>query len=131
MGQGQVALFGPHLELTQGLKNQRCISAAIASATAVEEIQVALPPHIPCSRLDVFFLRVSLSRLVLCLNCCTYVSYFQHFLSHISSMLRPLSRQGCLCCPLVTTSAKGLMKLKNRLNSGRNCYFIHPTVNSV
>lgn len=44
-----------------GLQNHRCILAAIASATAVEEIQVALPPHIPSSHLDVFFLRVSLS----------------------------------------------------------------------
>lgn len=33
-------------------------------------IQVALRPQIPSSHLDVFFLRVSLSWLVLCLNCC-------------------------------------------------------------
>lgn len=61
MGQGQVALYGLHLELTQGLQNHRCISAAIASGTAVEEIQVALPPHIPSSHFDMLFLRVSLS----------------------------------------------------------------------
>lgn len=73
---------------------------------------------------------------------CRYFVYFQPFLSYFSASRRAHLWAGkaasawvggCKlpCCPLVTISAKGLVKLKNRPNLRSSWYFIYLTISGV